>query len=142
MEYRYLQKADFNKNYLDLLEQLTEVNKHLITYEKFSNFVENLNKNHKIIVIEDNNKIIATGTILIEDKLIHGMSKVCHIEDIVICNTNRGMGLGKGLISFLINIAKDEDCYKVILNCKKEYVGFYEKCGLVNHAIEMVKYIK
>ena len=133
MEYRYLQKEDFNKNYLDLLEQLTEVNKHLITYEKFSNFVENLNKNHKII---------ATGTILIEDKLIHGMSKVCHIEDIVICNTNRGMGLGKGLISFLINIAKDEDCYKVILNCKKEYVGFYEKCGLVNHAIEMVKYIK
>jgi len=128
MEYRYLQKEDFNKNYLDLLEQLTEVNKHLITYEKFSNFVENLNKNHKIIVIEDNNKIIATGTILIEDK--------------VICNTNRGMGLGKGLISFLINIAKDEDCYKVILNCKKEYVGFYEKCGLVNHAIEMVKYIK
>ena len=70
------------------------------------------------------------------------MSKVCHIEDIVICNTNRGMGIGKGLISFLINIANDEDCYKVILNCKKEYVGFYEKCGLVNHDIEMVKYIK
>lgn len=142
MEYRYLQKRDFNKNYLHLLEQLTEVNKHLITYEKFSNFVENLNKNHKIIVIEYNNKIIASGTILIENKVIHGINRVAHIEDIVICNTSRGLGLGKQLIHFLINIAKEEDCYKVILNCKKEYAGFYEKCGLVNHAIQMVKYIK
>ncbi len=140
MKFRYLQKEDYNKNYLDLLEQLTEVNKDQLTYQKFSNFVDNLHKNHKIVVIEQNNKIVATGTILIEDKLIHGINRVAHIEDIVICNTCRGLGLGKQLISFLINIA--EGCYKVILNCKEEYVRFYEKCGLVNHAIEMVMYIK
>jgi len=141
MEFRYLQKEDYNKNYLDLLEQLTEVNKDQITYQKFSNFIKNLDKNHKIVVMEQNNKIVATGTIFIEDKLIHGINRVAHIEDIVICNTCRGLGLGKQLIHFLINIA-EEDCYKVILNCKEEYIGFYEKCGLVNNAIEMAKYIK
>ena len=140
MEFRYLQEEDYNKNYLDLLEQLTEVNKDQITYQRFSNFIKNLDKNHKIVVMEQNNKIVATGTILIEDKLIHGINKVAHIEDIVICNTMRGLGLGKQIIQFLINIA-EEDCYKIILNCKEEYIGFYEKCGLVNHAIEMVKYI-
>ena len=57
MEFRYLQKEDYNKNYLDLLEQLTEVNKDQITYQKFSNFIKNLDKNHKIVVMEQNNKI-------------------------------------------------------------------------------------
>ena len=60
---------DFNKNYLHLLEQLTKVDKEKITFEKFKNFVDNLNKNHKIIVIEFNNKIVATGTVLIHNKL-------------------------------------------------------------------------
>ena len=136
---RHLESMDFNKNYLHLLEQLTKVDKEKITFEKFKNFVDNLNKNHKIIVIEFNNKIVATGTVLIENKIIHGLSKVAHIEDIVVDKESRGMGLGKKLISFLIDIAEKEKCYKVILNCKKEYIKFYEKCGLKNHAIQMVK---
>ena len=45
-----------------------------ITEEYFTYFIENvLNKNHKIIVIEDsNNNLIGTGTILIEKKLTNG----------------------------------------------------------------------
>ena len=54
----------------------------------------------------------------------------------------RGMGLGKKLISFLLNIAENKKCYKTILNCKKEYITFYEKCGLKHNGVEMVKYIK
>ena len=137
---RQLQKTDFNKNYLNLLEQLTKVDKKKITFEKFKNFIDNLNKNHKIVVIEINNKIVATGTVLLENKIIHGLSKVAHIEDIVVDKETRGLGLGKKLISFLIDIAEKENCYKVILNCKKENIKFYEKCGLKNHAFEMVKY--
>lgn len=140
MEFRNLQKTDYNKNYLNLLKQLTKVDKQKITFEKFKNFVDNLNKNHKIIVIEFKNKIVATGTVLIENKIIHGLSKVAHIEDIVVDKESRGMGLGKKIISFLIDIAEKENCYKVILNCKKENIKFYEKCKLKTHAIQMVKY--
>ena len=140
MEIRNLQKTDYNKNYLNLLEQLTKVDKEKITFEKFKNFIDDLNKNHKIIVIEFKNKIVATGTILIENKIIHGLSKVAHIEDIVVDEESRGMGLGKKIISFLIDIAEKENCYKVILNCKNKYIKFYEKCGLKPHAIQMVKY--
>ena len=140
MNFRYLQKKDYNLNYLDLLEQLTKVNKELISRNDFSNFIDNLNENHQIIVVELDNNIIATGTILIENKLIHGISKVAHIEDIVVDKKSRGMGLGKKLISFLLNIAENKKCYKTILNCKKENIKFYEKCGLKHNGAEMVKY--
>ena len=142
MNFRYLQKKDYNLNYFDLLEQLTKVNKEQISQNDFCNFIETLNENHQIIVIEINNKIVATGTILIENKLIHGINKVAHLEDIVVDNTMRGKGLGKKLISFLLDIAKNKKCYKTILNCKKEYITFYEKCGLKHSGAEMVKYIK
>ena len=56
MEFRNLQKTDYNKNYLNLLKQLTKVDKQKITFEKFQNFINKLNKNHKIIVIEFKNK--------------------------------------------------------------------------------------
>ena len=140
MNFRYLQKKDYNLQYLDLLEQLTKVNKELISRNDFSNFIDNLNENHQIIVVELDNNIIATGTILIENKLIHGISKVAHIEDIVVDKKSRGMGLGKKLISFLLNIAENKKCYKTILNCKKENIKFYEKCGLKHNGAEMVKY--
>ena len=103
MEFRNLQKNDYNKKYFDLLSQLTEVNKEKISFVDFCNFIDKLNENHHIIVIIHNNKIVASGTLLIEDKIIHGMSKVGHIEDIVVDSNSRGLGLGKKIISYLTN---------------------------------------
>jgi len=138
--FRDLKSEDYNKNYLALLEQLTEVNPEKIKFDDFSNFVNNLNYDHRIIVIEINNKIVASGTLLIENKVIHGLSKVGHIEDIVVDNKLRGVGLGKDIINYLSNLANLENCYKVILNCKVSNCGFYEKCGFEKKEVEMVKY--
>ena len=140
MEFRNLQKNDYNKKYLDLLSQLTEVNKEKIAFVDFCNFIDKLNENHHIIVIIHNNKIVASGTLIIEDKIIHGMSKVGHIEDIVVDSNSRGLGLGKKIISYLTNLAKENNCYKVILNCKEENCKFYQKCGFVKKEIEMAIY--
>ena len=137
MKFRKLQKNDYNKKYLDLLSQLTEVNKEKISFVDFCNFIDKLNENHHIIVIIHNNKIVASGTLLIEDKIIHGMSKVGHIEDIVVDSNSRGLGLGKKIISYLTNLAKENNCYKVILNCNEENCKFYQKCGFVKKEIEM-----
>jgi glucosamine-phosphate N-acetyltransferase len=140
MEFRNLEINDYYNGYLDLLSQLTEVNKKNITFEKFSNFIKNLNIKHKIIVIIHENKIVASGTLFIEDKIIHGISKVGHIEDIVVDSESRGLGLGKKIVSYLTNLAKENNCYKVILNCKEENCGFYQKCGYERKEAEMVKY--
>jgi glucosamine-phosphate N-acetyltransferase len=140
MQFRNLQKNDFNLGYLDLLSQLTEVNKNNISFEKFSNFINKLDENHKIIIIINNNKIIATGTLLIENKIIHSISKVGHIEDIVVDSNSKGLGIGKQIVNYLTNLAKENNCYKVILNCNDHNIGFYQKCGYQKKETQMVKY--
>jgi len=140
MIFRNLEYDDYGNGYLCLLEQLTEVNPEKITFDDFAYFINNLNYNHRIIIIEKDNKIIASGTLFIETKIIHGISKVGHIEDIVVDENTRGLGLGKELISYLYNLAYLEGCYKAILNCKESNCGFYEKCGFEKKEVEMVKY--
>lgn len=143
MEFRHLTKDDFKKKYLNLLEQLTIVNKELIDETVFSYFLNTLDLEKKVVfVMEDDSKIIASGTLIIEQKLIHGASKLGHIEDIVVDKTYRGMGLGKKLISFLIDYAKKKNCYKVTLDCNIKNKLFYEKCDLKYNGCQMVKYLK
>ena len=141
MNVRPIQCNDYYKNYLFLLEQLTIVEKEKISYNDFEKFVNNLSHDHIIIVIECNNKIIASGTLLIENKIIHNMGKVGHIEDIVTHENYRGKGLGRKIIEKLLKFCQQENCYKVILNCSEQNVGFYEKNGFLKKEIEMVKYL-
>jgi glucosamine-phosphate N-acetyltransferase len=140
MEIRNLQKNDYYLNYLDLLSQLTLVNKHNILFNKFKYFVEELKENHIIRVIELNNKIVASGTLYIENKIIHEFGKVGHIEDVVIDISIRGKKLGKKIVQNLIDLSEKNGCYKVILNCNENNIKFYEKCGLIQKEYEMVKY--
>jgi len=104
-------------------------------------FVESLSNNHIIIVIEDNNKIIGSGTLLIENKVIHNMGLVAHIEDIVIHNNYKKQGLGKKIIDELINISIQSNCYKIILDCNEKNVNFYQNSGFKQKEIQMVKYL-
>ncbi len=142
--FRKLEKEDYYKNYFSLLRQLTSLNDDRIKYNQFCNFIDKLNEDHQIWLIEnkENKKIVGTGTILIENKIIHDMGRVGHIEDIVIDSETRGGGLGKLMINYLIEIAIKNECYKVILDCGEYNKIFYEKCGLEKKGIEMVKYIK
>lgn len=91
-------------------------------------------------VIELDNEILGCGTLLIEPKLIHNLSLVGHIEDIVIDNRYTNNGLGYKIISFLIEYCSNIGCYKVILDCKKELVNFYKKNGFVESNIGMSIY--
>jgi glucosamine-phosphate N-acetyltransferase len=101
-----------------------------------------LHQNHQILVIQDNetNKIIGSITILVENKLIHDIGKVCHVEDLVIDHAYRGKGLRKILINTCINISKNMGCYKTILNCSPTNILFYEKCNFKQMNAQMSLY--
>ena len=60
-DFRFLEKNDFNKGYVDLLKQLTNVGD--ITLESFNIQYDYImtNKYHYIFVLEENKKIIAKG---------------------------------------------------------------------------------
>lgn len=95
-----------------------------------------INKKH-LMVVKYEDVIVGTGSVLIEDKLIHCMGRAGHIEDIVIDETYRNLGLAKMLMIKLIGYAKDNGCYKVILDSSDDVKGFYEKLGFKKHANNM-----
>jgi len=137
---RHLQSSDYDKGYFDLLETLTTVDQHLITFDMFDNFIKNLNENHIVHVIELDDLIIASGTLFIENKIIHGCGKVGHIEDIVVYPSYKGKQLGSLIVNSLVKYANDRQCYKVILDCDNKLINFYDKCGFELNGSQMSLY--
>ena len=137
MEIREIKTTD----YLEYKRIISQLSKTKFNEEDFKIFFNLLNKNHKIFVIESCNKLLGCGTILIEPKLIHNMSYVGHIEDIVIDNRYRNNSLGYKIISFLIEYCSKVGCYKVILDCKEELVNFYKKNGFEENNVGMSIYV-
>jgi glucosamine-phosphate N-acetyltransferase len=140
--FRLLNSEDYYSNYINILSQLSTVNKESISQEEWNTFISNLNDYHQIIVLVDlsTNKIIGSGTLLIENKIIHNMGKVAHIEDIVTDESVRGYGFGKMIIDYLINISKNFNVYKIILDCSEYNIKFYEKCGFTKKGVQMAIY--
>lgn len=140
--FRKIEKTDFYKNYVQLLQHLTIVNPAEINVNKFTAFIENLCDNHAIYVLEDivNHVIIGTITLLIESKIIHNMGKVAHIEDVVVDPNFWGKNLGKSLVTKVTDIAHDANCYKIILDCGEHNEEFYKKCEFQRKGLQMARY--
>ncbi len=138
MDYKIkrLEKSDYYRGFLQLLEQLTIVDADNISYEDFCKRLDDMNS--ETFVIIHNNIVVASGTIYIEYKFIHHLGAVGHIEDIVVDVRYRKRGLGKMIIDYLTECGKNQKCYKVILNCAQRNTGFYEKCGYKQKEVEMV----
>jgi glucosamine-phosphate N-acetyltransferase len=139
---RRVNKTDYKHGHLELYQQLTKITPEVMSFEEYEKFIDALSDNHMIFIVwhVETKKVIATGTILIENKLIHNFGKVGHIEDIVVNKDYRSCGIGKILIDCLVNYAKLKNCYKVILNTSKETENFYKKCNFTNNGIEMAMY--
>jgi glucosamine-phosphate N-acetyltransferase len=90
-----------------------------------------------VVVLNDTEEVVATGMILLEEKLIHECGIVGHIEDIAVRHDQQGKQLGKILIQHLTEIGEKGGCYKVILDCDVKNKGFYEKCGYKEAGLEM-----
>lgn len=133
---------DYYKNYLDLLGQLSKIDKEQIKFEDFLKFVNDLEERNVVFIIENKNteQIVACATVFIENKIIRNMGKVCHVEDVVVDKSMRGTGLGKILMGFIKEYANKMGCYKTILDCSEHNVGFYEKSGFTRNGAQMALY--
>ena len=128
---RSLRSGDYDRGFLQLLAQLTEVGN--ISKEQFLNrfhLMKNAGSYH-IIVIEDTSsgKIIATATLVIEQKFIHNCALRGRLEDVVVNNKYRGKHLGKLVINVILQLALYLRCYKLSLDCKDNLIPFYESLG-------------
>ena len=84
-------------------------------------------KNNHLIVAEYHGDIVGTSTLLIQNNLSHGGRPYAHIENVITRENMRGFGIGITMINRLIEIAKKNDCYKIVLTCKPKNIDFYQR---------------
>ncbi len=72
-------------------------------------------------------KVIGFGSLHLSRKIRGGI--IGFIEEIVVLENYRGRGIGKLIMQELIDNARNENCYKLVLECREEKRYFYEKLG-------------
>lgn len=127
--------------YLSVLSVLTTVGDVSVTQfqELIAHWEAHPNVYFPRVIADAEDKVVATGMIVVEQKLIHGCGKVGHIEDIAVDKDQQGKNLGYHLITHLNSIGEKEGCYKIILDCSPENTGFYVKCGYKDSGVYMSK---
>jgi len=130
---RKLNKNDYT-HYSIMINEFRET---IFTSEQFNETLDYMFPYSEIWVIECDNDIIATGTIIYEKKFIYNNTSMGHIEDVCVKNKYRKFGFGKKIINHLMNEAKNHGCYKVTLDCSEENSHFYIKCGLEKRGLQM-----
>lgn len=71
--------------------------------------------------------IVGSASILI-DRKEHGKPAGL-IEDVAVMVEYRNFGIGGSLVNKLVEIAREEGCYKVCFVCRSHNIHFYEGCG-------------
>lgn len=132
-------KASDHTRYLEVLSVLTTVGE--VSRSQFEVLLNQWAAHPLVyfprVIVNGDDEIVATGMIVVEQKLIHGCGKVGHIEDIAVDKSQQGKNLGFLLISHLSSIGKEQGCYKIILDCSPSNTGFYEKCGYKDSGVQM-----
>jgi len=126
---REIEEDDLEKGFLESLDFLRKASD--IDKNKAKEILKKIkqNQNHIIHVAIDDNKIIGSTTLLVEQKFIHNGGLVGHIEDVVVRKDYEGKGIGIKLVMSLLECAKEKNCYKTILDCKDDVKQFYERIG-------------
>jgi glucosamine-phosphate N-acetyltransferase len=142
MEFRHLLAAPLTEQvkteYLQLLAHLTDAPD--MPLATFAANVEAICRMGSIVVCCSEGRIVGTGTVVVEPKLIHGGQSVGHIEDVVVHPDYRGRHVASTLLRMLVEAA--QPCYKVILDCSAANAAFYEKNGFAQKNVQMALYLK
>ncbi len=88
--------------------------------------------NHHIIVAEEDGKIVSTCVCVIIPNLTHEQRPYAFIENVVTDSAYRGRGLATACLGFARDIARRENCYKMMLltgSKNEKTLDFYRRAG-------------
>ncbi|KAL4924778.1 glucosamine 6-phosphate N-acetyltransferase [Aspergillus undulatus] len=139
---RPMRRSDYHRGYLDVLRILTTVGDvSEEAWNKRYDWIASRNDEYYLLVIVDeSDKVVATGSLIVERKFIHSLGMVGHIEDIAVEKGQQGKKLGLRVIQALDFVAERVGAYKTILDCSEANEGFYLKCGFKKAGLEMAHY--
>ena len=133
---RKLRMEDLQNGFLTSLDSLRKASD--IDKSKAEEIFKKIDSNpaYTIAVAEMDGKVVGSTTLLIEQKFIHQGGLVGHIEDVVVDKNFQGQKIGEKIMKYLLDIAKNQGCYKTILDCTDDVKPFYEKLGFKQVANE------
>ena len=134
---RKLRIGDLQNGFLTSLDSLRKASD--IDKNKAEEIFKKIDSNpdYTIAVAEIDGKVVGSTTLLIEQKFIHQGGLVGHIEDVVVDKNFQGQKIGEKIMKYLLEIAKNQGCYKTILDCTENVKPFYEKLGFKQVASEL-----
>ena len=89
-------------------------------------------RNHHIIVAEEDGKIVSSCVCVIIPNLTHGQQPYALVENVVTDEAYRGRGLATACLDYAKQLAIKENCYKLMLltgSKKESTLRFYERAG-------------
>ena len=89
-------------------------------------------KNHHVIVAEENGKIVSSCVCVIISNLTHNQQPYAFIENVITDEKCRKRGLATQCLNYAKKIAIKENCYKMMLltgSKEKSTLDFYRKAG-------------
>ena len=89
-------------------------------------------KDHHIIVAEENGLIVSSCVCVIIPNLTHEQQPYALIENVVTAPSYRGKGLATACLDYAKEIAQKENCYKLMLltgSKQESTLRFYERAG-------------
>ena len=137
INFRPVKEEDINDVFI-LLNQLKKIDLEKIDRKKAWNDFNSNTSSNSIVGIY-NNRIVAYGSVVIENKIRGEVAG--HIEDIVVDTEVRGKMVGVSLIRELIKISRRKGCYRITLFCDKKLINFYSRNGFKVNNVVMKKYL-
>ena len=137
MNIKILEPTDNIEDYMLCVNELNNSIETLSTIEQIKSVLVDRPTNILTFVGLLEKTIVATSTIIIEKKLRY-KRLCCYIEDVGVHPKYRGLGYGKEIVSYCIDMAKKNNCYKIKLNCDSKLLGFYENIGFKEAGMHLV----
>jgi glucosamine-phosphate N-acetyltransferase len=131
LQIREMTAEDLARGFLEALASLSDVG--LRPDEALEFFHERLAAGVRTFVACEGDEVIGTASLLIERKYLHRGGRVGHIEDVAVRRDLQRQGVGTELMRHVVEEARRLGCYKVILNCFEDRVGFYARLGFHQH---------
>lgn len=97
------------------------------------------------VAVDEKNEVLGYAFCVFQQHINNNILtdiKTLYIDDLCVDEEKRGMHIGKQLYTYVLDFAKQSDCYNVTLNvwsCNESAMKFYESCGLVPQKVGMEK---
>ncbi|MHB8131693.1 MAG: GNAT family N-acetyltransferase [Mobilitalea sp.] len=90
------------------------------------------NDNYQLLLVEDNGSVVSSVTLVIIENLTHNLRPYAVMENVVTHSDYRNKGYSSALIERASEIAKECNCYKIMLmtgSRKESTLNFYKNNG-------------